>query len=158
MKATRIFDGDMFIIPNPPMMKSELDFGGIDGRWKAFQEKMTDEWKNFGIDTSNEEKFIEIWVGSPRCDNWADHFIKFRQMTGIEDPRHHKVSGIDFPKYFPASLLKDAKESNSPSIILYRDGQEFHLTTKQKGYRYENHGNFEDVYKTLMEYVTPEID
>lgn len=143
MEQMKNIEGDFFIIPNPSMTEAEVSHDGkFPEMWDRFLNRAIDEWKRFGINVSDERKFIEIWASNSQVDNFADHHRKFAEMTGGTKALHKTRDS--FPKYFPFSLIKGLKEGQKLTITR-DDGLKVTLKADQSNYRYRTFGKFEDV-------------
>jgi len=128
----KIVKGDVFIIPNMPTTL---------GEGTLFNKMTRPKLDAVGLkNTPADEILIQVWVTSPECNNWPDHYGAYNKMLGTEDET--------FPGYLPSSLFKDKKEGDV--VTIENDTTRFELTCTQKNYRYRAFGNFEKVFNDLI--------
>lgn len=128
----KIVRGDIFIIPNMPTTL---------GEGTLFNKMTRPKLEAVGLkNTPADEILIQVWVTSPECNNWPDHYGAYNKMLGTEDEM--------FPGYLPSSLFKDKKEGDIVSFE--NDTTKFELTCTQRNYRYRRFGNFEKVFDDLI--------
>lgn len=89
-----------------------------------------------GIDVSDDDTMVQIWTHSKECDNWADH-----SDCPIMQGRNF------FPNYLPKRLFEGKKEGDV--IELTTPYGKIIATLKQRGFRYEMLGNFEDAIEKV---------
>lgn len=88
------------------------------------------------------EPMVQIWTHNADQDNWSDHGDPYNRTFD------HGLREDLFPNVFPKSFFEGMKEGDVIGIEMKdEDGNISHqnIVLKQKGYRYESFGNFEDV-------------
>lgn len=152
---TLTINADMFIVPNQPILGKELI--EFNEGMRSYLDAINNANNVFIGDYDNEQLF-EVWLTSEDVDsdNIGDHGINYIDAYNME-----VHSDTYFLHRLPLSLLKDKVEGdkfelnipfnskncwdfNNPDLML-----RINITCNQKGYRYSNHGRFEDVVSKL---------
>lgn len=118
--------GFIFIVPNQAI-NGKRESAEFMQRWITLNGK---SFSPLGIELSEDETYIQVWVGNEENDNWTC------------DGENH------FPSYLPLSILKDVKEGET--INLKWNGEDVRLRASQLEYRYRKFGKFEDVLKSII--------
>lgn len=152
-KKSVVVKGDIFIIPNI----AEKFVDSSSPEW--VKEKMK---RLVGIEPKDDDKMVEVWITSPKVDNWQDNFAGFQREIGLindeaeedlwEEKRGREARLLGyFPRHIPASMFAGKKEGDEINFHCPEyDGVDIVLTCRQRNYRYSSFGNFEDVLKNVL--------
>lgn len=118
-----------FIVPNHTRLVNEYDNKRIEALCNLY-----------GCGTT--ERLVQIWTHNADQDNWSDHGHPYGMEfeTGLRKDL--------FPNVFPVAFFEGLKEGDVLGLDMEDEDGNHHfqnLVLKQKGYRYESFGNFEDV-------------
>lgn len=125
--------GFMFIVPNHTRKASEYD------------NKRAEALVNL-YGCSLAEPMVQIWTHNADQDNWSDHGDPYNRTF------QHGLREDLFPNVFPKSFFEGMKEGDIISLDMEdEDGQHHiqHIVLRQKGYRYESFGDFEEVLEKI---------
>lgn len=139
----QVVEGNMFIVPNA----SEAIGSFCEPEWQM--EKLR---RLLGLKVNYEEKVVQLWMCSEKCDNWGDQFGGFQSELGVEledHTRENRLLGY-FPKYVPAKLLENKKEGDVVEFDCPEYNVKIKLTCKQLDYRYRRFGKFEEVFQYVL--------
>lgn len=168
------FEVECFIIPNLPCCHSSNPLDGHsvvspDDWWsmKSFV-GMGDEVARLGIDpqdlrVSTRSMWVNVWIAGMGVDNLSAHGCK---GTELYEFLRGKDSGLrhDYllPNYLPEEFLQGVKEGDTKDTYITKyvgdNCNDFHKeavcrirwTFKQSGHRYSNHGEFGDLFESLI--------
>ena len=125
--------GFMFIVPNHSRLVNEYDNQRIEALCNLF-----------GCGTT--ERLVQTWVHNEDQDNWSDHGYPYELEFNTGMKPHL------FPGVFPKAFFKGNQEGDIISLDMEdEDGQHHiqHIVLRQKGYRYESFGDFEEVLEKI---------
>lgn len=154
-ELARVKDGvleanaEMFIIPNPPTRIHEFLVSN-----DTIQDFATDLLKNAGMKPADQNTImVEVWICSDDLgtENLRCHGGSYINEDGAEER-------INIPDgNCPADLLLGKKEGDVVDLTFHMDDIKVILHTKlnQTGYRYKNHGRFEDCFVKVYSHATP---
>ena len=143
--------GDIFIIPNI----AEKFVDSSSPEW--VKEKLN---RLVGIEPKDDDKMVEVWITSPKVDNWQDNFAGFQREIGLikdeaeenlwEEKRGEARLLGYFPRHIPASIFAGKKEGDEINLHCPEYNVDIVLTCQQRNYRYSSFGTFEDVLKNVL--------
>ena len=140
-----------FVVPNGPM-----DF---DWMKEHYTPKFVDMMRKdtygpldtLGIPHKEDEKYIEVWFYADGHDNLTDHGYgkELSEFLGLEyNARYSTCNKLSAPHHLPYNILKDVKEGDVKTFTT-KNGKTVKITFQQKGHRYSNLGNFEDLVQQI---------
>lgn len=156
---------DAFIIPNNAVKMKDF-LGGIEERKIKYQKLL--DLSGIKCDDLMDQKMVQIWLVAKEdleSDNLSDHgfrvikdnsLYKFKMsglyylpLVALEGKKEGDIIDITFPiicyQYEGLRALDKCIKEKSDDWSLSAK-----ITLKQKGYRYEGFGNFEEVLKIVV--------
>lgn len=155
-------NSSLFIVPNSLMSKEsdlwDVPLSPYSARLEKIDFKMrTKELAPFGIKTTLDDTFVQVWIHCEGSDNLTDHGFDEDQIKElfpskdlhelIEQDRHYSYSSA--PGFLPIHLFEGKKEGDSITLTT-EDGVEWSIKLEQLPYRYGHFGRFEDVLARLI--------
>ena len=158
-----VIKGSLFLIPNAANRSLKEDEKekrkslGINFIFDSSGD-IAEERKSLFGEENMFEPFVQIWAHNAKeegeASNWVDHGIPDETQNAANiKMQHPKFKDGLFPPSLPASYFKGLNEGDH-LYLLYEDNDGhkccFDLTCQQNGYRYESHGDFNKVFKSVM--------
>ena len=148
----KVINGASFIIPNSAY-RLDQDGKGVTFIQPYFSEDRENEWGNSYNEKSH---WVQMWTHNDKDSesNWECHGVENSADYGLEDSLVKTMfAGDHFPVYYPSEILMDKKEGDHLYLEVENKDKEkvyFDITLKQKGYRYEHAGNFEETLARVL--------
>ena len=176
---SKVFNGDVFIVPNPANNPSIVakGFEHCDTYKDKTDEKINEDKELHGKDVVDycikndlptykafavsyvlrvfgekylNENQIQIWVtGGGLGDNWCDHGMNSDEVKKLQFG--NRIKSL-FPDFIPYSIFEGKKEGDHVYLQVEGTNIVFDLTCNQSDYRYRNHGKFENVLERVCNY------
>lgn len=145
---TKAVELNCFIIPNRATKFKDIVLGSEKIR-------LLTTCTVIGVPCSNDpdEIWVQVWISgnNKENDNYTDHTYPEEEREALQIPKWAKKPDdvVFAPHHLPLSVLKHVKEGTTLEFTGWY-GTKVRMTFKQKGYRYERFGNFEDVLQHVV--------
>ena len=161
--AYPVINGELFIVPNAAnrcLKDEEKEYKkslGINFIFDSSGSIADERKETFGEDLTY-EPYVHIWAHNApeegEDSNWTDHGIpeEVQEKAGIKFQRDGWRDGL-FYHSIPYEWVKGKKEGDHLYLEYTDKGGNkcfFDMICRQKEYRYESHGDFSEVVKSVM--------